>query len=66
MWRDVTNSPSRPANGLVLTPNVIESVGSSPSRPANGLVLTPNVIESVGSSMRMAGSASGCSASATV
>ena len=28
-WRDVTNWPSRPANGLVLTPKVMDNVGSS-------------------------------------
>ena len=29
IWRDVTNWPSRPANGEVLTPKIIETVGSS-------------------------------------
>ena len=28
-WRDVTNCPSRPATGEVLTPKIIETVGSS-------------------------------------
>ena len=37
-----------------------------PERPAHGLVFTPNTIAMVGSSMRMGGSASGRSRSATV